>query len=717
MSDGVSKAFISKLSHIGVGSLPELLLYLPTKYQDYRKPAPGIMSGMNTGEKIYLKLRLENPPIIDSGARPARVKLRLTDGMVSANAMVFGGAYAWGAFKGGDYVHVTCKVEEYNGWPSLKSLELLPMRDQSRIAPAYRGKEKVLSPNLVAENISILLRDNVEETVSFILSKLGATEEQIIKYAAPDFESLADVLRALHRPKSMEEVSLANDSVRRINAYQALMLSLGADGRPASDRSIIHYTVDDIKNNLKGIPFNLTKDQKRAIWDITKDLNEPIPMDRLVSGDVGCGKTVSYSVPAVCSHLAGKRVVVMMPNTLLAKQVADEIESSFPNANVELLVGGAKRKKGPFEGNPIIVGTTAILWWMKTLERKHEIDLLIIDEQQKLGGKQRAALISKHTNILEATATAIPRTTALMKYGTKSVSYIEECPVDKTIDPIVVGAERKKEVFDELVSIVKEGYQVAILYPIRKRESGFYQVTLENHDDASAVIQELQAMSAELVVSLQQDEDTVIRFKSSGPVHRKVKRWNKSMDNVSNLEEVGDPDDESVCKKNVEEAAQNWEKLFPGQVVMLHGGLSTEEKMAAINRAKSPECKIIITSSVIEVGLTMPSLRGLLVIDADKYGASTLHQFRGRLARHGGYGKFFMMVDRLLSEIEQKSLDRLNLLVKFKKGSQIAENDMLSRGFGDVSKSGTKQAGYVEGIFPGMKMTPQDIDFLMKKMA
>jgi len=734
--DIISKGFMDKMKEFEINSIDQLLLYLPTKYLDFRKPASNIMSCLDKNERSYLKLKLVSNPEINELTSPAQIKLRFTDGITVANAIVFGGAYIWKEYKEGSYLHITCKVELYNGRPQIKSPEIVSIREQNRIVPVYKGKEKTLSSQKISENIAVALREFSDASAKYISDSLGVSESKIVSNAARGFTCLSDVFKSIHRPRNMDDINQATKAVRQINAYQALLLTLNAQKKAPNLDSCISYDVDMIKRMLKNLPFGLTRDQKRAVWDITKDLNSEIPMDRLLSGDVGCGKTMSYAIPAACAHLSGKNVVIMMPNLLLASQVAKEIKESFPDVAVELIIGGGKRKSEPVIGNPIIVGTSAILWWMKDINYTHSVDLLIIDEQQKLGSDQKKEIVRPHTNILEATATAIPRTSALVKYGTKTVSYIEECPVKKTIVTKITGSDEKPDVYQDLINIVKKGYQIAVLYPIRKKEFSHYKIAFSpSHNKSSEINDFLLEKGATNIICSNKDteenelesketsvvpfdlfapETSVLQFKANGPSIKRIKELfsDKTYNNIEIIE-IPDPEEEEVCKRNVENAAKHWEKIYPGRVVMIHGGLSTKEKLLAIEKAKTKDCSVIITSSVIEIGLTMPDLRGLLVVDADKYGASTLHQFRGRLARKGGEGVFYMGVNCKTLDLNEKSLNRLNLLVKYSKGFQIAEDDMRQRGFGDLSVNGVKQAGFVNGIFPGLKMTPQDIEMLL----
>ncbi|MGD1524440.1 DEAD/DEAH box helicase [Vibrio owensii] len=709
----ISKKFLTAMTQLGVDGLESLLLYLPDKYKDYRFPETNLQAFMDTDEAKLFKLKLLRSPEVDEIRK--MTKLSVSDGMTTVSVIFFGPSSQFNEYKAGDIIHIEGKVVTNGPWVNLKSAKLIRQSEIGRIMPVYRGKEKVVSPQLIAKNMSIALLDHFDLTKGHILSELNTSEKDLVTQCIPEIGDLKSLFRMTHRPATAEDVDQSIKGIRMINAYKALKNALSSSYIPEQEGSRIKYSVEAIKQAVSKLPFTPTQDQKQSIWDITKDLNSPYPMDRLLSGDVGCGKTVTYAIPAVCSHLAGKNVVIISPNSLLSEQVAQEIKETWPEAHVELLVGNGKPRSTKFEGNPIIVGTTAILHWMKNINYDHKIDLLIIDEQQKLGTAQKELLTQPTTNVLEATATAIPRTAALMKYGGKKVSYLTQCPVEKTIKSIIVGTESQKRVFNTLKKIIDDGYQIAVLYPVRQKDYMFFDIHIKGHN-----IEELKEYLLKIKVELGDGElqeicgELIFTAKLKRIQQTKLEKFLAEREWIFDLKERPDLEDIKENKRNVEDAAKMWEKLYPGQVVMLHGGLSLKEKMSALEIAKAGKCKVIVTSSVIEIGLTMPDLRGLLVKNADIYGASTLHQFRGRLARKGGRGLFMLGVESDVADADEMSLARLNLLVDYTKGFEIAEHDMKQRGFGNLAKSGQIQSGHLDGIFKGIKVLPQDIENLMK---
>jgi RecG-like helicase len=719
----ITEAFLGAIKELGVNSLPQLPIYLPKGYEDYSSKAGRVIDFLNTGTDGFFEARVTRKPNISRNKKPATVLVSMNDGYSDFSGMFFGGAHLWRGVKEGQIVHLSGKITTYNNQLQIKG-KLVDKALVGRVTPIYKDLPGKVSSTSIHSAIRYSLTTFPELAVGYICDQVSSYESKIIKNAAPDYGSLLEILKGVHMPKSKAEAYRAMNAIRMIVAYQAVVLSVGSSKKVESPESIIAMPVDNIKKCLSGLPFDLTSDQKSTVWDVAQDLESSISMDRLICGDVGCGKTVSYLIPAACSYMSGKNVVIMMPNLLLAVQVEEEMSSNFPHVKTELMIGGSRRKdKTP--DNRVIIGTSAILGWLKDINYDHSIHLLIVDEQQKLGLKQKEILISPTTNFIEATATAIPRTVALVNYGNKKVSYIEERPVVNDIKSYIIGSEYKRRVFNHLKSIVESGDQIAILYPIRTRTDHLYQLIVNSPELISNqlldTIKELGGTNISSISTLDpenpSDDRASIQFRAKTRSSKKIIDFIEEAIDDATIIESEDDSDLAPCKKNVEDAASKWEEIYPGRVAMVHGGLSTEDKVEAIRRAKAKEVDVIITSSVIEIGLTMPSLRGLYVVDADKYGASTLHQFRGRLARHGGLGYFYMGVSCKISEMNEKSASRLNLLVKFKKGSEIADEDMRQRGFGDLSKKAARQHGNVDGVFHGIKMTPEDVERLIATMS
>jgi ATP-dependent DNA helicase RecG len=260
-------------------------------------------------------------------------------------------------------------------------------------------------------------------------------------------------------------------------------------------------------------------------------------------------------------------------------------------------------------------------------------DFVVIDEQQRFSVSQKAELTDARTNLLEATATPIPRTTALVTHGGLDVSILRESPVSKNVQTRIVAAGEARRLFEHTAKIIASGGQVAVVYPVvrdRKREH-----------------------------------------------------------------------------KSVAKAYERWSKEFPNKVGIVHGDLSEAEKSAAIAKLRSGKHQVGVVSSIIEIGLTLPLLKSMIIVNPEVYGVSTLHQFRGRLARKGGVGYYFLFTP---DEVSPESYARLRLVVECSDGFELAERDAQMRGYGDLFEDSDRQHGKSNStLFIGASLTPQDI--------
>lgn len=636
---GLTAQFWGKAKKLGVKDPSQLMWLSPVRYFDYRSPLKSL-SGLKEGDRFYARLLVSRSPVMhDKG----RLSLQVTDGKISADVTVFGDTRPFAGLSVNSIIHMNGELGSWNGQLQVKNPQIVRSGQQGRLVPEYLPGESGLNRQTLGSRIAELVEGHSEAATSGLEEAMGEPGPALckkLKLPFPDFKSL---LLALHQPIEIQEAQGAKSALESLSAYASLKLGLDAGARPSYPQAAMPKSVMSVDDLLARLAFKPTGDQSRAINEILADLVQPFPMHRILSGDVGCGKTVAYLIPAVAAQRAGRQVVILMPNTLLAAQVIGELKADFPDCPVASLSAGDRPPEN-LDSKPVIIGTTAILHWLDKQDPRPDIDLAIIDEQQKLGLDQKRALMGKGTHLLEATATAIPRTQALVRFGVSKVSRIEEMPVVKNIVTHFVDPVDKRQVFDDLVKIVQSGHQIAVLYPRRE------------------------------------EEET-----ESGEISRRA----------------------------VEQAQSLWEKFFPGQVGWIHGGLKSDEKKAMLERMRSGEVRVIITSSVIEIGLTLPDLKALMVVEADRYGASTLHQFRGRVARKGGEGVFYMMSSVPKSELKETSMERLEMLARTTKGIEIAEADLSARGFGELAFSGVSQAGFEDGYLPGIRATPEAVTQVM----
>ncbi len=373
------------------------------------------------------------------------------------------------------------------------------------------------------------------------------------------------------------------------------------------------------------LPFKPTGAQKRVLREIADDMAAPRPMNRLLQGDVGCGKTIVAAEAAVIAIENGYQAAVLAPTEILANQHHIYFKQLFSKLGyvVALLTGSfssrekTQLKKLVAEGLVhVVIGTHALL--EKDLEF-HRLGLAIIDEQHRFGVMQRFGLAKKgvHPDVLVMTATPIPRTLALTIYGDLDVSVIDELPPGrKPIETSHVSNEQIELVYSFVKTQIDAGRQAYVVYPVIEES-------------------ETQAMKAA----------------------------EKMYEHLSQL-------------------------VFPTiGVGLLHGRLPSDEKEQVMGRFKRAEIKILVSTTVIEVGVDVPNATVMLIEQAERYGLAQLHQLRGRVGRGGEQSYCILVTERL----NDTGRERIRTLVDSNDGFAIAEMDLKLRGPGEFA--GTRQSG------------------------
>ena len=373
------------------------------------------------------------------------------------------------------------------------------------------------------------------------------------------------------------------------------------------------------------LPFDMTKAQKRVINDILNDLQKPIPMNRLVQGDVGSGKTVVAVTAILAAIQSGYQAALMAPTEVLAEQHYRKLVSWFNllHLPVELLTGSTKTAKRrqilqdlETGALPLLVGTHALIEDPVQFQR---LGLVVIDEQHRFGVQQRARLQQKgdFPHVLTMTATPIPRTLALTLHGDLDVSQIDELPPGrKPIQTTVLTGRDRSHAYDLIRREVALGRQVYVVLPLVEESEKL---------DLKSAIDEYQHLQ---------------------------------------------------------------EGVFPEfKVGLLHGRMSSAEKDESINQFRDNQTQILVSTTVVEVGVDVPNATVMLIEHAERFGLSQLHQLRGRVGR-GGSQSYCLLMNSSKAETARQ---RLKVLEQSQDGFFISEMDLRFRGPGEVL--GTRQSG------------------------
>lgn len=632
-----------ELQKFGLGSTAQWLLIAPSRYEDYTIVTDDYPS-LDVDSVVVISGEIIQKNMFDEYKRPTNsihaavrltVDLRNEKGDVISVTAFGRPGYEWQHSGLNSKVVVRGTVSVFNNSNQIKNPTLVPSSKFGKVLPVYASMRQTAGErfaNVVRENMqwSDVAGDLIEAETGW---KDPRSPINIPKFIG--FSSGQSLIQSLHDPKTLAEGILAINAARLLSAIS--LVKKAADQKASiqpNAKSMVPVTNAIIQETLSCLPFPPTGDQRRAVEDIGNALRSPYALDGLLSGDVGSGKTATFLVPLVASWKVGMRCMILTPNLLLIKQVAAEIRAYFPGVDVCTVTGGG------VNGDPlssIIVGTTAILGAFKKKKLGLAPHVLVIDEQHRFSVEQREVITANFTNVIEATATPIPRTAALAAYGNKTLFVLRDIPVVKDIQTTIAFRQDAKNVRNFLLEAVRGGVdQAAVIYPL-----------------------------------------------------------------------VGAADVDNGLR-SVHEAYENWKRFIPEeQIAVLHGKMTDDEKEEVIRAFKAGEKRFMIASTVIEVGITLPDLKRLMVVGADKFGLVTLHQLRGRLARHGGEGDFLLFVE----DEDSESLERLQILVDHIDGFTVAEKDAEQRGFGDfLSVDGDSQSGKTRTLFMGVKVGPLEID-------
>ena len=440
---------------------------------------------------------------------------------------------------------------------------------------------------------------------------------------------LAAAIANIHFPSDNAALEVAR---RRLVFDEFFYLQLGLlqrqhKARQIQTSAVLAPTGCLIDQFYQLLPFKLTGAQQRVLNDILNDLEKPVPMNRLVQGDVGSGKTVVAVVAILAAIQSGYQAALMAPTEVLAEQHYRKLVSWFNllHLPVELLTGSTKAPKrrqihAQLETSelPLLVGTHALIQEGVNFNR---LGLVVIDEQHRFGVGQRARLQQKgeSPHVLTMTATPIPRTLALTLHGDLDVSQIDELPPGRQqIQTTALSGKERTQAYDLICREVAQGRQTYIVLPL---------------------VEESEKLDANV-------------------------------------------------KAAVEEHQRLQESIFPQfQVGLLHGRMTSAQKDEAINKFRDNQTQILVSTTVIEVGVDVPNATVMLIENAERFGLSQLHQLRGRVGR--GAAKSYCLL--MSSSKTETARQRLKVLEQSQDGFFISEMDMRFRGPGEVL--GSRQSG------------------------
>jgi ATP-dependent DNA helicase RecG len=661
---GVGRNHARTLSRLGLNSIRDMLYYFPRRYDDYSRMKP--INRLNYGDQVTIIGTIQSYKLRPTKSGKSLVEAILSDGSAAVRLNWFNQTHMIKRLHAGAQVSVSGKVEQYLGRlvfnnPNLEFLEQQQL-STNRIWPNYSIKT-----NISQKWLRKLMEDAILAWAPHVRDPIP---EWVLQQA--NLMDLATALQLVHIPDSWEDLKAAQ---HRLAFDEIFYLQLGvlSQKRAWQQRQARIFTVEDswLEAQIGSLPYALTGAQQHAVQDLRHDLASGQPMNRLIQGDVGSGKTVVAALGITIIVQQAAQVALMAPTSILAEQhyknllklLSEPVEAMLQSADyypatsldemqepsevedemrqayqptpqppplqpeqIRLILGATSEaekqeiRSGLADGSiKVVVGTHALIEEPVIFK---DLQLAIIDEQHRFGVDQRAALRGKGDNphLLVMTATPIPRSLALTVYGDLDLTVMDEMPPGrKPVETHVLLPLERERAFALIRKQIELGCQAFVIYPL---------IEESENSEAKAAVEEF-----------------------------------------------------SFLQKSV----------FPHfKVGLLHGRMRQEEKDEVMRRFRDGEIQILASTTVIEVGVDVPNATVMLIEGANRFGLAQLHQLRGRVGR-GADKAFCILIPESADSAEN---ERLQVMAETNDGFLLAERDLEQRGPGQFL--GTRQSGFAE---------------------
>ena len=610
---GVGPRQARRLNCLGLATIRDMLYYFPRRYDDFSKLST--IRRLELGDEVTVIARVQTTNLWQSPKGVAMFRATLSDGTGSVGVTWFNQPYLDGVIQAGQQLVVSGKVDEYLGRLCFKSPEWETLEQEllhtARIVPVYALTEGVRAK---------WLRRLMKRTADYWSKRLPDHLPVSIRDEA-NIVDLEMAITQVHFPESLDSLQRAR---HRLAFDELFVLQIGLFRQRHEWRSTCArpVAIDQaaVQAFLTTLPYELTGAQKKSLREILEDMATPVPMNRLLQGDVGSGKTVVAAAAIAAAVGAGGQAAIMAPTEILAEQHCDTLSRLFQARDeaaptICLLtssIRGEDRDRvyaGIADGSmDVVVGTHALI---EAGVQFADLRLVVVDEQHRFGVEQRAALRQKgfHPHLLAMTATPIPRSLELTVWGHLDVSTIDELPSGrKPIETRIVPPAERERAYKYVHSQVSQGRQAFVICPL---------VEESDRIDAKAAVAEHER--------LQQD-------------------------------------------------------IFPDlRLGLLHGRMGSGEKEAAMAGFVAGDYDILVATSVIEVGIDVPNASVMIIEGAERFGLAQLHQFRGRVGR-GPHRSSCLLLSDVSSGPGQA---RIAVMESTHDGFELAQKDLEMRGPGE----------------------------------
>jgi len=640
----ITPKYLKLLNKIGLETVEDLVRHFPFRFDDYSQTVPiseQYLDQVVTVQGEVIKSKINRI----FKRRMTIVEITITDeNEVPLKAVWFNQPYILESLQEGTGVRLSGKLTLKGKWltmsnPAWERAER-EETNTGRLVPVY-PETAGLTSKWLRWQIQMILKSETSNVYDF---SDPLPKELLEKLKLPDFKK---AIQYIHFPENKNQSLLAQKRFAFEEMFLLQLKSLQVRASWEKENSVaIKFSEKLIKNFVSSLPFQLTNAQRKTSFQILKDLEKTRPMNRLLNGDVGSGKTIVAAIASLQAINVGFQVAIMAPTEVLANQHYKSFCEIFEKYDIKiaLITGNSrimnqeseimkneKRNKSHdskfiIHNSNLVIGTHALI--QKSVGFKN-LALIIVDEQHRFGVAQRAYLQQKIETIndgitgkiphfLTMTATPIPRTLALAFFGNLDLSILDEMPKNrKKIITQIISPDQREKVYEFIRSEIQSGRQSFVILPLVEE---------------SKVLTEVKAATAE---------------------HKRLS-----------------------------------EKVFPNlNIGLIHGKLKSDEKEKAMQDFSDRKTDILVATAVVEVGIDIPNASVMIIEDADRFGLSQLHQFRGRIGRAEHQSYCFLFTN----STGENATQRLKALIDSENGFEIAEKDLKLRGPGEFL--GTRQSG------------------------
>jgi ATP-dependent DNA helicase RecG len=615
--NGIGDILSSKFERLNIKTIKDLLFHIPFRYQD-SSHLLSIKEFLEKKEGTFLAQIIDIKNIY-TRTRKIITTVKVFDGERNLSLIFFRQPYLSKILIKEETYIFDGKVTEKNGRRNIYNpkYELFKgekekQRNLGKLVGIY-PETKGLTSNIIRKNIYKLKADIPNLIKDPLKTEILNTEK---------LETLSNALIHIHFPKDTDDIVQGRE---RLAFDEMLNVAFKIEKNIITREKLVSIKIEEnkimINKFIKSLPYKLTNDQQSAQKDILKDMCDILPMNRLLNGDVGSGKTVVSAIAILNTIKHGYSAILLAPTTVLAKQHFDTFKKLYKGFNIPIELCISKEKNIAKTNNKLIIGTHAILF---KKDIPDNIALVVTDEQQRFGVEQREFLLTQSSitpHHLTMTATPIPRTLTEAFFGNVSVSEIKEKPKGRiNIKSFYIPYRKRDACFDWIAKKIKDSNfteQAFVIYPL---------------------IEESEITNAKSV--------------------------------LTSYEELK-------------------EKYFSGiPITYLHGRL--KEKNEILKAFRKKKYNVLVSTSVIEVGIDIPDATIMVVENAERFGLAQLHQLRGRVGRSNKESYCYVIPGNSV-EKESETEERLTYFAKHDSGFEVAEYDLERRGPGEVY--GTVQSG------------------------